>query len=430
MENLDLNIDNYSISDLEKFLNLGKKYSERDVNVKIDQMRKKVSAYNASIANPILEFLELARNSIRMTMNLPVVLETETAGGNHEVQYPAVVPAINTYAYQYPTGKVNPVERSTVTKIICIDSLFRDNYENTNSTDFVWELPTPQNNVIELKIVSLELPNMWYMFSNSRGNNTFTICLYNISGQADSKHLITIPEGNYLSGSLITAMNNLFANMGGGLENLVFDINSYTGKSIFRLKIDSDYENLENEESCNEKEYSIFNTNSSQYSPNFYFTVLFTENEDLRITAGWLLGFRLPCYTVVYEDCYLNNIDSVPGITYNFYLESESTYGNNIDNYIFVVVDDYNKNFITNAITSTSTFKSYIGNNILGKIIVSSNSQTILFNNGSDKIFKARQYLGPIYLKKLRISLVDRYGEYLDIKDSNFSIAFELTILY
>jgi hypothetical protein len=419
MENLDLNIENYTKEDLEAFLNLKQAYDIEELNRNIGVIRGKLSSYEDYVKGPVFDFLDKASYYLKSTMNIPDRIGTTTAGSHHNVQYQPVVPAVNTYSYDYPTGKVNPVERSTITKIICIDSLFRENYLNTNANHFVCNLPTPQNNVIELKVVSLELTNMWYMFSTARKNNYFSISLYNIIGQADTTQKVIIPDGNYLSSDFVNVMNNLFINIGNGLQYLTFDISNYTSKCIIRAR------NLNDTPSS-----SLYNSSDPDYSPNFYFKVDFNNGESLNRSAGWILGFRRLFYEVKKENVLVDNFNQPSIISYNYYLASESTYGNNIDNYIFLVVEDYNKNFITDAISSTTDFTSYIGNNILGKIPISTNSQTILFNNASDKIFKTRQYLGPVYLKKLQISLVDRFGDYLDIQDTNYSISIELTILY
>jgi hypothetical protein len=418
MENLDLNINNYSKEDLELFLNLKQSYDLNELNKNVDSIREKLSNYEDYVKGPVFDFLEKATNILKSTMNIPYYTETLTAGRHHNVQIEPVTPAVNTYNNNFPTGKVNPVERNTITKILCIDTLFRDNYDTTSPTNFTYDLPNPQNNVIELKIVSLELMNSWYMFSDEKKNNFFSIYLYNIANQADSVELITIPSGNYLSDGFVAMMNNLFASRGNGLQFLRFGINGYTGQCYIRATNIGDV-----------TQRSLYNPADANYSPNFYFTIDFNNGKDFHKTAGWMMGFRKPTYTVTINNVNADSISQAYTINYSYYLESESTFGNNIDDYVFVVVDDFNRNFITDAVT-TNTVDSYIGNNILGKIQITNNFQSILFHNPTDKIFKTRQYLGPIYLKKLKIGIIDRYGEYIDIKDTNYSIAFELTILY
>jgi hypothetical protein len=429
MDNIfDLDIKNYSQKDLENFFNLNNNYNEEEIEIKEKQIRNKIlSNYEEDeyISTEIIDFLKKAKNVLKKLLNIDFNTYSKVEGGVHDIQIKQITPVMNSYNYLYPTGKVNPIERQVITKIICIDSLFRSNYKNTSATNFVWELPVPQQNVIEMKIVAVELPNFWYAFSNSKRNNTFSIKLFNIVGQEDITIPITIPEGNYISSELVFAMNNLFLSIGNGLQYLVFEINNNNAKTVIRARNLTDTPSM-----------SLYISSESNYSPDFYFMIDFSMSNpftnDIHKTVGWLLGFRKLTYTIknTVDYSYLDQISTTNSILYNYYLISESTYGNSLNNYIFVVIDDFNKNFITDAITSTKNFESYIGNNILGRITINSNSNAINENYASDGIFKTRQYLGPIHLKKLQVSLIDKFGEYLEINDTNFSFALELSILY
>jgi len=116
-------------------------------------------------------------------------------------------------------------------------------------------------------------------------------------------------------------------------------------------------------------------------------------------------------------------------ITYEAVLQSESSYGNGHMHYIFVSVDDFNKNFITDSIVA-STGDNYIGGNILGRISINESFHSVMLHNASDKIFKQRDYLGPVSLNKLRIKLLNKYGDVLDLNNNDFSMSLEITQLY
>ena len=64
---------------------------------------------------------------------------------------------INNKTPTYPVGIINPIEKRTITRTLSIDSLFRDNYFNSSSSDFIWKLPGSQNKIISLKIASFEM---------------------------------------------------------------------------------------------------------------------------------------------------------------------------------------------------------------------------------------------------------------------------------
>ena len=125
--------------------------------------------------------------------------------------------------HEYAKGVINPIERRTIKRIISIDTLFRENHGNTSSADYIWNLPTPINNVLSMKIVSMEFPNMVKMFSKDRKNNIFTVHLYNVPQRyidggvtktvfINHTETIFIPEGFLVSSDFQILLSNFFIN--------------------------------------------------------------------------------------------------------------------------------------------------------------------------------------------------------------------------
>ena len=107
---------------------------------------------------------------------------------------------------------------------------------------------------------------------------------------------------------------------------------------------------------------------------------------------------------------------------------SESSCGI-LDNYIFVDVNDYNKNFDTNTIISQYN-NSIIGGNILGRITLNTLPDSLLINNPSDFNYKMREYYGPVKIRKLQISLINKSGKLIDLLNNDYSLSLEFNILY
>ena len=132
---------------------------------------------------------------------------------------------INNKTPTYPVGIINPIEKRTITRTLSIDSLFRDNYFNSSSSDFIWKLPGSQNKVISLRVASIELPIMWYPISEKNNSNIMKIDLYHIpktstSPNATESHIIRIPSGNYTFQEFSYYLNNYFSLIGKGLDHL------------------------------------------------------------------------------------------------------------------------------------------------------------------------------------------------------------------
>jgi hypothetical protein len=120
-------------------------------------------------------------------------------------------------------------------------------------------------------------------------------------------------------------------------------------------------------------------------------------------------------------------IQDVP-VNFKGYLSSEGAFGNGIDNFVFISVDDFNKSFKNSIISSDGN--SYIGDNVLGRITVTSGTNTVLMDNTSDKIFKQRDFFGPVKIKKIHIKLLNKFGNIINLHHNDYSIALEFTQLY
>ena len=119
-------------------------------------------------------------------------------------------------------------------------------------------------------------------------------------------------------------------------------------------------------------------------------------------------------------------------ISYTAVLESESSFGNSISNYLFIDIDDYQKNFTPDSIISYNSNNSYVGNNILARIRFNNNNMNNLnvIDNIVDKIFKEREYFGPIKLEKLNIRILDKFGDIIDFNNNDISLVIEIQTLY
>ena len=74
--------------------------------------------------------------------------------------------------------------------------------------------------------------------------------------------------------------------------------------------------------------------------------------------------------------------------------------------------------------------KSYISDNILAMIPLTSDSFTICFNSGNDLLEKKRTYFGPVNIQRIRVELRDKYGEILDLQGMDYSFSLELEVGY
>ena len=286
-----------------------------------------------------------------------------------------------------PFTSINPIERKSVSRLVSIDTTFRPQYAYTKSSDFIYACPEYIKNVTSLKISSIEIQNSWYMFSDTPTNNISDTTTNNIFNVGTTT--IKITEGNYDATDITTPS--------------VLTATDSTGSSVvvpITILVDS-----------NTSKTTISSVSLANFTLDFGVSGLLLQQ-----TAGWTLGFRKQTYQGA-----------------NTYV-SEGSYGSSVENYFFVDVDDYHSNFLTDAVVSVTQGLNgnpfYLGNTIMAKIPITTNAQTIVFNNGSDMLFKTREYFGPVKLERLRIRLLNKFGNVIDMNNNDYSIAFEMKESY
>jgi hypothetical protein len=258
-----------------------------------------------------------------------------------------------------------------------MNTLFKD-HTGSKDGNISFVLPYPLKKVISLKLTSLELPDTIFLISNKKKTNR----LFIRENNTNLESLIILPEGNYDANTL-PAMLQYTINTSLGSENR------------FCVTIDEISHRI-----------TIMN-NTNTFSMEFLNTA---TNPILSKNIGWYMGYRNIQY---------NN--------QNIYI-SEGIFNPVPIPYIYFILNDY-------TISSSTTIMGFFGNNyleknILAKIPIPIRSNNILFDNNSDLISKKREYFGPIDISKFNISILDHYGELVNINHMDFSFTLEVEVAY
>lgn len=456
-----LNVYNYSIQELKKMIGIKNNnvhddqdddtnnFNEKTINNKCEILTKNIlksslettnkNDYNRFI-NEVKEYLIQCINHDKFGYNSSIENDLmnknknrDTIEENNNRTFANNKP-IQTYNV-IPRSKINPVYKETLTQLVSIDSVFRDRTDSidsiqyfNSSSNFVYKFSNPLKNIISMKISTVELPFVWYLFNEA--NNQFTIETKNNPDgiTSDTIHSITIPVGSYTNDVLIKYVNNIFMNIKNGLEYIIFGIEETTGKSFFRVK----------KQGYDDDNVAVNDPYKNNPTKPFIFTIYFYKDYEKQCeqvilkeydSLGWLLGFRQPKYTVTKEHTLIDRftfdtIHELPN-----YLKSEGAYGTSAPNYIFIDVDDFNNNFRSSGIICDNN--EYISSNtLLGRISINAPANTMLFNTQSDKVFKTRDYFGPITINRLNLKLIDRFGNIINLQNNDWSISLEFTVIY
>ena len=472
MDELNLDIRNYTIEDLENLftLNTFDTYKQDDIERKEKELSNKVlSVASKETKKQMLEFIKTAKDIL-------IKEKCEKTDAKNTI-ISKIVPRQKEDT-GYFTGSHNPIEKRIVNKTLCVDTLFRQNYYNTKASDFVYTLPEPITDVVSIQVACCEIAYMWHFISEERKNNKFVIRTSKSLGGTftsagatyvrflpnviktyeDHKFTITIPNGNYLSDNFANTLNNIFWNQivdddeneTNALSYLRCEILATDAKTIIRVnnRYDPQHSSLTFPTPYNDGSPTYDTTfNSEEFSFSIDFRNIDEPTRPIYRNLGWNLGFRKEQYNVD-----KNSINSSPDsklvyynqtntdlannpikpnyntnvVTNKGYLSSESSYGCLHDNYIYLEIDDYHNNFASDIVVAMDNNSSYLGKNTMARIQLRSNFYTIICENGSDKTFKKRDYYGPIKLEKLNIRLLDRFGKPLDLAQNDYSFVLDI----
>ena len=360
----DLDINSYSIEDLFAFFKIDEPINKTRIDYQINQtIRTFLEKFDNDYENEYIQFFYKCKDKIHKHLDSEINL----LNIKKQVQEPIYVP-----------NSINPIEKKYVTKIVNIDTLFRDNYIQQKATNFIFKIPEPIKHVIKMKLSAIEIPHSWYMI-NTRNNFLYIDDIE-----------IKVKPGNYDSKTFPIAFKEalVIAKCDKLDDNEPLTIDSITQKTTINIK------------QCNKN--TIIKL-QSQHSNNY--------NQSL----GWFLGFKQMNYTI---NCKKEKQK----------IESEGTFGSGIGKYIFLEVNDFNNNSKQSLISFTN--KTQLSNNILGRITILPTDYTYIVDNASDLIFKERDYFGPVTIEKLQIKLLDHYGNEIDLNYNDYSFALEFTQIY
>jgi len=437
MENLDLDINNYSLKDLERFFKLKSTYNSNDVELKEYQIREqllKSGHIDKRLKRDFIAFLTNAKNLIINakckpnekpptiipknnqldTLNtplskIPLTRETELVQ-RPETQY------IYTNNSDYFPGVINPLNKRIITKCLNIDTKFRDTLTTTQSSDFTIQLTTKLNKVVSMELSAIELPFTFYNISQHNGNNFLyikVICdpnaiLNNNYGEKNIIHeekVFIIPDGNYTATDLINKLNSIISPK--DESGILIDPYSIFSYIHFKLYI------TENGSGSGKVIVEPFGEKGEIIkSINFDFTKNIngiSDSTNIATRIGWTLGFNR---------AYYDN---------DFYYIGESVIDCNNNRYIYLSIDDYNKNSNNSFISVFN--QSILNDDIIARISIE-DSPGIAKNNKMIFITEPRQYFGPVDIQRLRIRLFDEFGRILQMNGANYSFCLKLNLLY
>lgn len=491
-ESNNLNIDDYSIDDLQELFDLHHDFDDDDVNNSLIDLLKKYSAlgeekymhFLKNAREKLIKYIEIRNMDNNQNDNLSEnnnddvdsivddnINSTElytkeylkdvnllnqvvnrknnvdiTDKDKHFIYTRNREPIVQGHNVPFVQGQVNPTLRNINKSIVSLDSQMRQNL-TSDTNNITYDLSEPLIDVMALRVMSVEIKHCWYTFDKSYGTTDFLI----------DNTLFQIPDGNYSYTELMNTINSELSSH--NFSFIIFSYNSNTGKT------------------------QILNRDMTPHTISFY------NNETPGVKKknsnfGWLLGFKTfdTSYNIQYtiqasQTIFSSGLLDVYGPRY-ILLELDD-YNNNHYNRNYISVDDTqemmkypsyytpdislndptkrftrdnngNVVWVDSGLKQTQVFTilqvnesrqqkgegfnkitSTRKNDIIAKLPVqySSNFGTLII--GYNFINKnERLYYGPVNIKRMRIALYNDAGQLLNLNKQDFSITLQADELY
>lgn len=425
---LDLDIDNYTTHDLERFFRLdgNKKYDADTIEKSEYTIREQLLSsghINKKFKRDLIEFLTVAKarltaakcpiepSELPSTIPKNYMLDTDQVPRSKEeprsregqlikrpeTQYIHAMPS------DYFQGELNPLKTRVIKKNLTVDTRFRKTIMSTSSSDFSFTLAHKLSKVVSMQLTAIELPRTFYTISSKYGNNYFEMEVYlRIRGAlTGSNRRIVIPDGNYTAETLINTINDIVSpkSADGTLiypdepfSYIVFCLEPENGKVFI----------------CGDPQFSsivtiteirmMFATDPAGNDMTIYLSTRF----------GWNLGFLNRCYEGK-----------------EIYYGERPVEANSIK-YIYLAIEDYNKS--VNDLFLASFEMNGLSPDILARI--SLDNENTIVNKNCQIITEPRKYFGPVDIQRLHIRLFDDHGRVLDMNHTDFSFCLQFEIMY
>jgi hypothetical protein len=426
--NIDLNIDNYNIGELKSFFKLTKNYSNAELDKKVTDMVKVVSSSESTYKYQTLDFITQAKQIL--------ILKEPDISQQADVKRPesikmlgsVIEPMSRAQSMQFSRNAVpigaygNGYGNNTVhTKNYVMNTIFRDNFFSTTATNSTFTLPKKLKNVISIDLSGLQFPNFIFTFTKTKK----TTSIYIKEDGTGLEATVTIPGGNYDQTNMPTTLEKAINEQvvgsytPGGPNRFTVSISDTTyfttitnSTNTFTMITNSQAnDNLHDAtyQCANEFNSSLKNTTQQRYFRTEFDDKKNVKPEQYFQSLGWLLGYRSQIYEGKKK------------------YTSEGHFDSTFINYIYFAMNDYSNNYTSNTLGLMSS--SYISNNILAVIPITSPVWTGTFDNNANFIYKTRDYNGTTDISKISIQLLNPFGEEISIHGSDFAFCLQVTHL-
>jgi hypothetical protein len=347
--------------------------------------------------------------------NEEIIKNTVKDNNKKEDEYEETVGKILNPLSSHPSlqrQKINPKSSNsynvhTTTTNYIFNTIYRDNYFFSLSNNASFTLPFTIKNVMAISLSGIQIPNVTNAFSSTKGTNQ----LFIHEDTTGIEKIIVVTSGNYTSDEfpavLESAINiQLF---GSTPNRFTVSINPYTQRltitnSTYTFSIDTLKKTI-----SPTAQVCLYNIDYNTNADNVDYKTQVQPSAFVN-TMGYMIGFRS------------SNYDGKKTYT------TESVYQDTLQDYYYFELNDYTGYQFSTTIGVLPT--SFISNNIIAVLPITTPKFTASFDNNANFIYKTRNYAAPINLKKISIKMLGPEGELIDLRQVDFSFCLQISTLY
>lgn len=281
-----------------------------------------------------------------------------------------------------------------VKHIVNVDSRFRDQPWASESAEFYFSLLSPVRNVLRVRVTSVEFPNNYKFFTEGRRNVTLRLLWLSggLTGTTMSVDIV-VENGNYTAGDMVDALNAAIASSGFPYAMTV-GFSEITGRFTF-------------DTSGATAKFGIDPAGGGWPEREFDYGL------------AYYLGFaRKKVQKAVLRD---------DGTGWQLISDECANFAG--DNYLFLQVNDFacvrQTVNLYEGVTEPRK-RDHFDFTALAKLVLREPKNYMTFDDYASHHAKEVVFPTPVDLSRLRIRLVDAYGEVIDMCSMQFSFSLEV----
>jgi len=258
-----------------------------------------------------------------------------------------------------------------------LDSRFADSHD-TNNSGFKLTLVHPLKNIMRVRLASIELPLVEYLFSEQYGNLTMAVGV----GTAGFKPMKPLIPGNYCADVLIQKINENLKLIHPGFS---CEMNSINGQCTIKNATEPF------------ELYMFSYKNTIAKRKNYW-------------GLGYYLGFRE------------GRVNAKPNRDGSYSVTGPSVV--NIQQNQYYLLQLYYPDSVVNVIHRTED-DGYI--EAFAKLVLKEGYFTIAFDDNSNLLRKEFTFLAPVTIPQFTLKLLNQYGEPVNMLGVEWSVTVEIT---